>query len=528
MQSRDFPGARPRCRSRRLWRGAGAALIALALSSGVAQATVYYVDNSCTTGGTGRSPVCNQSDGPFRSIAAAMGAPLAPGDVIKVRATAQAYTEATVTTPVAGTSVAPIVITRYDGDTGRPVWRASSDELVNFTRAYWVVEHVEMDGNGVGADIISVNAQNVTVRDCVIHNNTNDAVSIGAAGDDFTISDCEIYDVGAGGDRHAITTGRESGDAINYVVTGVRILNNVIHDIGGDCIQFLESSGDCRVATVTGLIDGNVMRKGSRVGHENAIDVKTKALANDPLIISRNVITGWDGSSTAEGNRAVVIQHCADYAKFRYNFVQSDGPGNEGLSCNPCMGVNVSASTATAATPVVGVEVVGNTFVGMRDAIEIGDGTSQTAHRDLKVLHNTAYRVSRAMFRIKGPVTQGEFRNNLSASGPGVSCSSGGDLTGSVWSHNGWFGDASQQSSCSGCSVGNLCDATDVRGSDPLFVNPAAGDFRLQSTSPCIDRGTPVGLPYLGAAPDLGAQEFQGALADIFAPAAIRDLIGGP
>lgn len=42
---------------------------------------------------------------------------------------------------------------------------------------------------------------------------------------------------------------------------------------------------------------------------------------------------------------------------------------------------------------------------------------------------------------------------------------------------------------------------------DPLFVGPP-NDFSLQETSPLIDAGVDVGLPYVGLAPDIGAYEF--------------------
>jgi len=42
---------------------------------------------------------------------------------------------------------------------------------------------------------------------------------------------------------------------------------------------------------------------------------------------------------------------------------------------------------------------------------------------------------------------------------------------------------------------------------DPLLVSPAAGDFHLQPTSPCVNAGTNLGYPYIGTAPDMGAYE---------------------
>lgn len=42
---------------------------------------------------------------------------------------------------------------------------------------------------------------------------------------------------------------------------------------------------------------------------------------------------------------------------------------------------------------------------------------------------------------------------------------------------------------------------------DPAFVNALAGDFRLSPASPLVDAGVDAGLPYTGAAPDIGAYE---------------------
>lgn len=46
------------------------------------------------------------------------------------------------------------------------------------------------------------------------------------------------------------------------------------------------------------------------------------------------------------------------------------------------------------------------------------------------------------------------------------------------------------------------------RVTNPVFVNEQANDFRLQASSPAIDAGVDVGLPFDGTAPDLGAFEY--------------------
>lgn len=43
---------------------------------------------------------------------------------------------------------------------------------------------------------------------------------------------------------------------------------------------------------------------------------------------------------------------------------------------------------------------------------------------------------------------------------------------------------------------------------NPRFISPVA-DFKLKLSSPCINKGSNVGLPFLGPAPDLGAWEIR-------------------
>jgi len=45
----------------------------------------------------------------------------------------------------------------------------------------------------------------------------------------------------------------------------------------------------------------------------------------------------------------------------------------------------------------------------------------------------------------------------------------------------------------------------EIFGQDPLYVG--GGAYRLRPTSPAIDHGADIGLPYVGSAPDMGAYE---------------------
>lgn len=465
------------------------------LATACTHADVYHVDNTCASSGSGVAESCGP-DGPFRSIAEAMGARLAPGGRILVRATATPYDEPRIATTAAGSAAEPITLTSLDG--GRPVWSGGDDHRLVVDHGHWVFENIVFDGAGGQSDMIRVRAPGVTFRDCELRDSSGDGFSVGGAADGLTVDRCHLHDLGAGGDRHAIVTGKEK-DPPDYELTGLTVTNNRFENIGGDGIQLYEESGSCRKATVTGRIEGNTFALGNREGHENAVDIKATARADDPMLVARNTITGWDGSSTLTGSKPVVIQHCAEHIHFVENFVDRGG-GNG--PCSPCMGVIVSASTASAERPVEGIRIVGNVFVGQKRAIHLGGGEPDNALSGVEVLHNTAYGMARTMFRIEGPVG-GSFRNNL-VQGKVLACSGAGDLTGVESSHNGWFGSESDRDSCA-ASCGDLCDATDTRGSDAGLTDPASGDFTLRPESRATGAGVDVGLPYAGKAPDLGA-----------------------
>ena len=79
------------------------------------------------------------------------------------------------------------------------------------------------------------------------------------------------------------------------------------------------------------------------------------------------------------------------------------------------------------------------------------------------------------------------------------------------------------QNSVSGITL----DSTNLVGTNPQFVDPATGNFRLKAASPAIDRGAPLAgittaidgsLRPQGAAPDIGAYEFGGVVANAAAP----------
>ncbi|UVT16973.1 MAG: right-handed parallel beta-helix repeat-containing protein [Nitrospira sp.] len=75
-------------------------------------------------------------------------------------------------------------------------------------------------------------------------------------------------------------------------------------------------------------------------------------------------------------------------------------------------------------------------------------------------------------------------------------------------SHNLTNGTASVMINPSGKPSSGLTYEDNMFNTDPGFINAEARDFALTSKSAALDRGTNVGMPFKGKAPDIGAFEF--------------------
>lgn len=97
-----------------------------------------------------------------------------------------------------------------------------------------------------------------------------------------------------------------------------------------------------------------------------------------------------------------------------------------------------------------------------------------------------------------GQSSENDFRNNI------VTGSDAGGVSGtcnkySYLSNNLFFGNASADSAC--------LPLVDSFQQDPLYAAPGSDDYTLSPGSPAINGGIDVGLPYNGAAPDIGYWE---------------------
>lgn len=129
-------------------------------------------------------------------------------------------------------------------------------------------------------------------------------------------------------------------------------------------------------------------------------------------------------------------------------------------------------------------------------------GFDQNSNTGSVILYNNVSYKNAVNYGFCGTLAAGEkvvFRNNISLAGTSADSVCNSDSKNNTW--NGLSVSTSDFASL------DTAPATQARNTDGTL--PSTNLFRLSSASKLVDKGTNVGLSYLGAAPDLGAFELK-------------------
>jgi hypothetical protein len=220
---------------------------------------------------------------------------------------------------------------------------------------------------------------------------------------------------------------------------------------------------------------------------ENGIDAKENNGGAVQSEILRNTFygfracTGTCGGSGDNNGEAISVHNSCDNVLVAWNIIYD-------CSCGINIDDNVSDITVQRNVIYELVDQVADPNAQAVSMVAIGvNGT------DINIWNNTMEDLPEGSLWGHGAQVRIELQNNIFRN-----CGTVNGLVPATADYNCW-------SNCTDTIAG----ANDVNA-DPVFVNEAGNDYRLQVTSPCIDAGTNVGLPFFGAAPDMGAYEFQG------------------
>jgi len=151
-----------------------------------------------------------------------------------------------------------------------------------------------------------------------------------------------------------------------------------------------------------------------------------------------------------------------------------------------------------------------------------GSGNAGFTLNNLYIWNNTMVAdrgdnsLSAIMLNCKGTVTNVYIKNNIIKDFGTTYLTSNTTASGTInlvyVQYNGIYGCGASNEPAWGAVTPTNITKTNILKVNPIFVSTT--DFRLQSTSPYINVGIDVGLPYSGASPDLGAFEY-GSVGDI-------------
>lgn len=453
-----------------------------------------------TNDGSEASPVATIN----RGLALAM-----PGDTVLVRA--GTFRELVVV-PRSGAAGSPITLRGRCGE--RPIIDGTglgrgvaAPALVRIEgRSHITVEGFELRAlSGTGGNFpagvwVRGASTNITIRANVVHSinaegggRDNGAHGIAVYGTSTTPTEDIVLERN---ELHTMVLGPSEALVINGNVRRFTVRDNTVRDVNNIAYDFIGFEPDvcasCNQTDDLDRADVNRVRDGLVVGNL-AFNVSS---ARNPAYMG----TKSAGCFYVDGGGRILIER------------------NRAHHCD--LGVELASEHPRLSTRAVTVR---NNVLWQNDVTGIatggydsGTGPGGGIARDCVIVHNTIVDSSRSGWANTGILLQNRNQNNTYASNIIVASAGhralevGGSLnTGNTVDYNLVFRGA----------VAGITAGTHQINSDPRFVNEATADFRLQATSPAIDRAAPFDATRdgtldadarprsSGAAPDMGAFE---------------------
>lgn len=423
---------------------------------------------------------------PLRTITKALSV-VGPGEIIRVQAGTYAEHVLIDATVAAGTAAAPIILKGEGKPRIVPV--SGPWAMVQVQRPYWTVEGFEIDGKGqrqVAVAFTGDTTGSVLARSELHHGALGSGVSTDGNARGVTIEGNHIHDFSRGSDdSHGVVITPTSRD--------ITVRGNDIHDNSGDSVQCLGPEGFSDDTPARGvLVEDNHLHD----NRENAVDIKT---CHD-VTVRGNRMHGFRNSSSSRGE-AVVVHYSAK------NVVVEDNDISDAA-----LGIAVGGNRV--GPPPNTVVVRRNRIHGLK--LPEGSGVRIENGTDVRVLNNTITGTDGFALVVGhgtgGSSTNVTVRNNLFATRAGISLGSqapGLALESNLYTQGARFATGSFFVPALDW-VGQTLAAWKQSGRDASSRESDAALADADSLTPgpvAVDQGMDVGLPYCGAAPDIGAVE---------------------
>ncbi|WP_426745710.1 right-handed parallel beta-helix repeat-containing protein [Myxococcus faecalis] len=436
---------------------------------------------------SGNDSAAGNESRPLRTISKAITL-AGPGEIIRVQAGTYAEKLVFDSSVRAGTASAPITL-RGEGK-AKIVPTSGGWYMALVQRPNWRIEGFEFDVRGqrqVAVTFAGDTQGSVLANNDLHHGSFGSGISTDAGARGVTIENNHIHHFAQGStDSHGVVIAPTSK---NITVRG-----NDIHDNSGDSVQCLGPEGFSNDAPAAGvLIEGNDMYD----NRENAVDIKT---CHD-VTVRGNRMHGFTKSATSRGE-AIVVHYSAK------NIIIEDNDISQSS-----LGVAIGGNRLNA--PPTNVSIRRNRIFNLKtpegSAIRIENGV------DVRVLHNTVTGTN-GFALVLGHGTGGDstnvaVRNNifdtknavhLGHSAPGLKMESNLYRPGANFTTGNFFVPELSW-------VGTLFAAwKQQEGQDVTSIEALNALVDTDSLEPgpgAVDKGMDLGLPYCGAAPDVGAIE---------------------